>query len=97
MAETELSQQLEPGNAATYRIQVEGSLSDKWSDRLGGMQIVVQPRDNHKPVTTLSGQVRDQAALFGVLNSLYELHLKILSVECVSRDEQTPGNQPTQP
>jgi len=35
--------------------------------------------------------VRDQAALFGVLNTLYELHLKILSVESVSCDEQPPA------
>ena len=82
MAETEFSQHIQPGKPASYRIQVEGSLSDNWSDRLGGMQIVIQSRENQKPVTTLSGAVRDQAALLGVLNSLYELRLKILSVEC---------------
>jgi len=34
-----------------------------------------------EPVTELVGQVRDQAALAGMLNSLYELHLTLLSVE----------------
>ena len=33
--------------------------------------------------TTLSGQLADQAALTGVLNTPYELHLPVLSVECV--------------
>ena len=37
--------------------------------------------DQEGPVTELFGKVRDQAALAGVLNSLYELHLTLLSVE----------------
>jgi hypothetical protein len=36
------------------------------------------------PVTTLMGELSDQAALAGVLNTLYELHLPLLSVECLS-------------
>jgi hypothetical protein len=36
-------------------------------------------------VTTLEGYLRDQAALFGVLNTLYELHLPVLSVECLEK------------
>ena len=69
-----------------YRITVEGRLSDAWSERLGGLRIVTRCRKNEKPLTILSGLVRDQAALFGVLNSLYELQLKILSVESASDD-----------
>jgi hypothetical protein len=37
-------------------------------------------------VTTLTGRLRDQAELSGVLNGLYELHLPILSVEFLSED-----------
>ena len=95
MTDPEPTQQLQPGKPAGYRITVEGSLSDKWADRLGGMQIVVQPRENQKAITTLRGRVRDQAALFGVLNSLYELHLKILSVECTPDGEQTSPHTPS--
>lgn len=32
-------------------------------------------------VATLEGRLRDQTELSGVLNSLYELHLPILSIE----------------
>lgn len=81
MSDTEFSKALQPGKPASYSINVEGSLGDEWSGRLGGMQITTRPRGERKPVTTLSGTVRDQAALFGVLNSLYELHLPILKVE----------------
>ena len=32
-------------------------------------------------MTTLVGELADQAALAGVLNTLFELHLPVLSVE----------------
>ena len=65
---------------ATYRIRVQGRLDKNWSDRLGGMAITGTTRDN-LPVTFLVGHLTDQAALSGVLNTLYELHLPLLSVE----------------
>jgi hypothetical protein len=66
---------------ASYRIEVEGHLGASWSDRLAGMRISTCKRADETTVTTLIGRVRDQAELTGVLNSLYELHLPILSVE----------------
>jgi hypothetical protein len=36
------------------------------------------------PVTTLVGELADQAALAGVLNTLIELHLSVVTVERVS-------------
>ena len=69
------------GTPATYRINVQGYLDNSWSDRLWGMQIAKSSGAGQVPVTILVGRLRDQAALLGVLNSLYELHLPILSVE----------------
>jgi hypothetical protein len=66
---------------ATYRIKVEGHLTESWSDRLAGMRITARKRLDQTTVTTLAGRLRDQAELSGVLNSLYDLHLSILSVE----------------
>ena len=40
------------------------------------------------PVTTLFGDLPDQAALAGVLNTLYDLHLAVLSVERLSAEWQ---------
>lgn len=71
---------------ATYRIEVEGEVPESWSDRLGGMRITTRQRKNQSTVTTLTGRVSDQAELSGVLNTLYELHLPILSVENLERD-----------
>jgi hypothetical protein len=39
-------------------------------------------------VTTLFGDLPDQAALAGVLNTLYDLHLAVLSVERLSAEWQ---------
>jgi len=73
-----------PGN---YRIRVLGFLDESWSDRLGGLRITAcSLKDQEGPVTELVGQVRDQAKLAGVLNSLYELHLTLLSVEYLNGD-----------
>lgn len=72
---------LKPWTPRTYSIRVQGNLEKSWSDRLSGMEISKSRRKCQVPMTILVGQLRDQAALIGVLNTLYELHLPILSVE----------------
>ncbi len=67
-----------PGN---YRIRVQGFLDEKWSERLGGMYITINHREDRGTLATLVGRLQDQAELAGVLNTLYELHLPLLSVE----------------
>jgi hypothetical protein len=69
-----------------YRIDVEGRLGDRWSDRLAGMRITTSGSKDETPVTTLIGHLRDQTQLSGVLNSLYEMHLPILLVEYLHED-----------
>jgi hypothetical protein len=72
---------------AFYRIRVQGALDQTWSDALSGMIIAPSPARGDPPVTILVGYLTDQAALSGVLNSLYELRLPLLSVE--NLDEMT--------
>jgi hypothetical protein len=69
---------------ADYRIRVQGRLDSSWSDRMAGMQIIESCDANGEPETVLEGWLTDQAALSGVLNTIYELHLPVLSVECLS-------------
>lgn len=66
---------------ATYQISVQGRIDPNWSDRLEGMAISLATLEAGPPVTTLEGELSDQAALAGVLNSLYELHLTLLLVK----------------
>ncbi|MGI9536454.1 MAG: hypothetical protein ACR2PB_05250 [Desulfocapsaceae bacterium] len=66
----------------TYRIRVIGEIDQNWSDRLGGFSILPdRNQDKEDSVTELLGQVRDQAELSGVLETLYDLHMTILLVE----------------
>ena len=66
---------------ATYRICVQGHLDDSWSDRLGGLVISRAYSERNTPVTILVGHLVDQAALSGVLNTLYNLRMPLLSAE----------------
>jgi hypothetical protein len=66
-----------------YEIRVRGHLEEKWSDQLGGLQITATQGSNGKQETIIVGRLIDQAALTGVLNTLYELHLPVVSVQCV--------------
>ncbi len=72
-----------PGN---YRIRVQGFLDKKWSERLGGLRITTSKTGDQKSITVLEGQVRDQAELAGVLSTLYQRHLTLLSVEHLNGD-----------
>jgi hypothetical protein len=71
---------------ANYRITVEGYLDESWSDRMGDMTINAIRQTDQGAMTTLVGRVRDQAELFGLLNTLYELHLPLLSVKNIPAD-----------
>jgi hypothetical protein len=71
---------------ATYRVVIEGHLDSSYSSRLAGMTISTTERSDRKPLTILVGAVRDQAELSGVLDTLYSLHLSIVSVEKITDD-----------
>ncbi|MDX1417146.1 MAG: hypothetical protein R3293_23270 [Candidatus Promineifilaceae bacterium] len=71
------------GTPAIYRITVRGYLDDSWSNQLGGITIQNVAAADDTPFTILHGEMVDQAALFGVLNSLYGLGFPIIGVESV--------------
>lgn len=66
---------------AIYSITVQGSIGEDWCDRLAGMNITVFAPEGGNPVTTLVGELRDQATLSGVLDTLYGLHLPVIAVQ----------------
>ncbi len=73
--------------AAYYRIVVEGQLGAEWSGRLAGLSIAQSAGTGAKSLTVLTGKIRDQAELNGVLESLYSLHLPIVRLERVNQEE----------
>ena len=66
---------------AVYKIHVSGTLGSGWSQYLGGA--VIKPGgDPDRPSTMLTGCARDQAALMGILNALYDLGMPLISCVC---------------
>ena len=76
---------------ATYRVTVQGALNEHWSNRLGGMNVTAIKQKDETFVTILYGRLPDQAALLGILTTLYDLHLPLLSVEYQSRESSGGG------
>ena len=88
---TAMSNPLKLWMPATYRIQVQGTVDERYANRLGGLTIVPADVGDGVPVTTLCGCLLDQAALFGVLSTLINsLRLPLLLVQCESFKEENP-------
>jgi hypothetical protein len=67
-----------------YRILILGTLDAGWSDRLGGMTISSTRLADGTTATTLIGALADQSALVGVVNTLHDLGLSLVSVERIA-------------
>jgi hypothetical protein len=59
-----------------YRIKLKGRLDKQWTDWFDGMTITCK-----NDITILTGQVADQAALYGLLIRIRDLNLPLLFVE----------------
>jgi hypothetical protein len=66
-----------------YEIRIEGSLSDRWSHWFEGFSIT-QGTENE---TILTGNLRDQADLHGVLMKIRDLRLVLISVNRILQPE----------
>ncbi len=70
---------------SAYEIKVQGRLDGQWSDWLNGVELCCESGE-HGAITTLTGVVADQAALFGLLNRIRDLGLPLLSVRHISSE-----------
>ena len=60
-----------------YQIQVKGVIDASWSDWFDGLTLCAQDDGT----TLLTGPVRDQSALHGLLSKIRDLGLPLLSVK----------------
>jgi len=67
----------------TYEIRVRGSIAENWWDWFEGMTIAHKADTEGIPITVLTGNVVDQAALIGMLRRLHNLRLQLLSINQV--------------
>ena len=74
----------------SYSIEVEGRLQHDWSEFFSGMQIEEFVRADQSVLTKITGSVRDQSELSGLLSALANLDMPIVSVNTI--DAGDSGN-----
>jgi hypothetical protein len=60
-----------------YEIRIEGHLDPSWSEWLEGMTFKWLENGD----TLLKGPLPDQSAMFGLLNRIRDMNLKLVSIE----------------
>jgi len=69
------------GTGKLYRIVVRSELGDRFASAFEGMRM-----ETREGQTILTGEIKDQPHLFGVLQRINGLGLELLSVQAVSED-----------
>ncbi len=69
---------------AIYKIVGQGKIDYKLANRMLGLQVNVEKGEGQKYYSTLIGKINDQAALSGILNTLYDMHITVISVNMLS-------------
>ena len=67
------------GEQAIYQIKVKGILDEQWSHWFDGLTITTYSTK----CTLLTGVIRDQAALHGLLNKIRDMGIPLLSIKRV--------------
>ena len=70
-----------------YQIRVGGALGAEWSDWIDGMAVSLQANGD----TLLTGPVRDQCALHGILAKIRDLALPLLSLARIEAGAEYGG------
>jgi len=67
---------------ARYRLQLQGRLSADWRDWLTDFEVSYEG-EGQLVFTTITGTVRDQAGLFGLLSYVRDLGAPLVAVEWI--------------
>jgi hypothetical protein len=80
------------GTRKVYRIVVTSELTDRYASAFEGMRIEITGGQ-----TILTGEVKDQPHLFGVLNRLNGLGLELLSVQAMPDEDHSSSERDREP
>ena len=80
------------GTGKLYRIVVRSELSDRYASAFEGMRMETQ--DGR---TILTGELKDQPHLFGVLDRLNGLGLQLLSVQSMPDEDHSSSERDREP
>jgi hypothetical protein len=84
MPRSEKDQSISVDQPGIYRIKIQGRLSEGALRQFDDMMISVELNASGLPMSTLTGQIIDQAALHGIIARIRDLGLPIILVELVS-------------
>jgi len=66
----------------TIKIKIKGHLDSTWKEWFDGLDIIKE--DDY---TILMGDARDEAFIYGVINKIRDLNLKLISVEKIEQED----------
>jgi hypothetical protein len=69
-----------------YQIRIKKQLGQYWSDWFDGLTMISEANGE----TALTGEVRDQAALHGLLRKVRDLQLTLISVHPMTERDSPP-------
>lgn len=74
----------------TYRIELKGRLEMDWSAWMDHLAVTYRNEDAYACITVLTGPIRDQVELHGLLARIRDLGLTILSMRCLGMAGDIP-------
>ena len=78
-----------PSQPIAYQIRIKGHVGPQWTDWFGGLAITLEDNGD----TLLTGPVVDQAALHGLLRTVRDLGIPLVSVRPVQQDLSVASNK----
>jgi len=85
-------QMMGQGTGTLYRIVVRSELSDRYAEAFEGMKM--ETKDGE---TILTGEVKDQPHLFGILDRINALGLEFLSVRALPEEAHPSAERNREP
>ena len=85
------------GAPALYRVTVQGHIRPNTAAHLGRLRVICSDCTTPPGVTVLEGELRDQAELSGILNTLYDLHFSILEVTVLDAEDPSETDDMQKP
>lgn len=73
--------QLRRSQPAKYQIKIQGRHNETWSDWMDDLEINIVRLGKGASITVLTGNVKDQAGLHGLLNRIRDLSIPLISVQ----------------
>lgn len=74
---------LQRTQSAKYQIKIQGRQTEGWSDWMDDLEIFTEPASEGTTFTTITGVVKDQSGLHGLLNRIRDLSIPLISVQFI--------------